>query len=138
LRARGGCRGNFSVVKKCRDRETSKLYALKIIDKKLVEGKEEMIETEVEILRRVKHPNIISMIEAFDTDDKLYLVMDLCVSPAPCVCVCVCVCVRASALRASPCAFLLCQGQRRRALRPHCCQGQLHGEGCQQARQVHP
>ena len=73
----GGGSGNFSVVKKCRDRETSKFYALKIIDKKLVEGKEEMIETECEILRRVHHPNIISMIEAFDTEDKLYLVMDL-------------------------------------------------------------
>jgi calcium/calmodulin-dependent protein kinase I len=69
--------GNFSVVKKCRDRETKMMYALKIIDKKLVEGKEEMIETECEILRRVKHPNIVSMVEAFDTEDKLYLVMDL-------------------------------------------------------------
>jgi len=75
----GAASGNFSVVKRCKDRETGKEYALKIIDKKLVEGKEEMIETECEILRRVKHPNIVSMIETFDTDDKLYLIMDLCV-----------------------------------------------------------
>jgi calcium/calmodulin-dependent protein kinase I len=69
--------GNFSVVKRCTDRETGIEYAMKIIDKKMVEGKEEMIETEVAILRKVKHKNVISMVEAFDTADKLYLVMDL-------------------------------------------------------------
>jgi len=36
-----------------------------------------MIETECEILRRCKHKNVISMVETFDTDDKLYVVMDL-------------------------------------------------------------
>jgi len=70
-------KGNFSIVKKCVNRETGMEYALKIIDKEQVKGKEEMIETECEILRRVSHPNIISMIETFDTDTKLYVVMDL-------------------------------------------------------------
>lgn len=69
--------GNFSVVKRCTDKETGKEYALKIIDKKMVEGKEEMIETEIAILKKVKHKNVISMVEAFDTPEKLYLVMDL-------------------------------------------------------------
>jgi len=69
-------------VKKCVDRETEKEYALKIIDKKMVEGKEEMIETEVAILKKVHHKNVISMVEAFDTPDKLYLVMELYVTPA--------------------------------------------------------
>ena len=69
-------------MKKCVDRETEKEYALKIIDKKMVEGKEEMIETEVAILKKVHHKNVISMVEAFDTPDKLYLVMELYVTPA--------------------------------------------------------
>ena len=64
-------------MKKCVDRETGKEFALKIIDKKMVEGKEEMIETEVAILKKVHHKNIVSMVEAFDTPDKLYLVMEL-------------------------------------------------------------
>jgi len=70
--------GNFSVVKRCTNRETGVDYALKVIDKKMVEGKEEMIETEVNILRRVHHKNVVALVEAFDTPDKLYLVMDLC------------------------------------------------------------
>ena len=69
-------------MKRCVDRETEKEYALKIIDKKMVEGKEEMIETEVAILKKVHHKNVISMVEAFDTPDKLYLVMELYVTPA--------------------------------------------------------
>lgn len=35
-----------------------------------------MIENEVSILRRVDHPNIILLIEEFDTKDSLYLVME--------------------------------------------------------------
>ncbi len=69
--------GNFSVVKRCTNKETGVDYALKVIDKKMVEGKEEMIETEVAILRKVHHKNVVSLVEAFDTPDKLYLVMDL-------------------------------------------------------------
>lgn len=36
-----------------------------------------MIENEVSILRRAKHPNIIRLIEEFDSQDKLFLVMEL-------------------------------------------------------------
>lgn len=35
-----------------------------------------MIENEVAILRRVDHPNIILLVEEFDTKDSLYLVME--------------------------------------------------------------
>jgi len=44
--------GNFSVVKRAVNRETNAEFAIKIIDKKMVEGKEEMIETEVAILKK--------------------------------------------------------------------------------------
>lgn len=37
---------------------------------------EHMIENEVAILRRVNHPNIILLVEEFDTKDSLYLVME--------------------------------------------------------------
>lgn len=37
---------------------------------------EHMIENEVAILRRVDHPNIILLVEEFDTKDSLYLVME--------------------------------------------------------------
>lgn len=36
-----------------------------------------MIQSEVAILRRVKHPNIVLLIEEMDTNNDLYLVMEL-------------------------------------------------------------
>nr|XP_008110198.1 PREDICTED: serine/threonine-protein kinase DCLK2 [Anolis carolinensis] len=69
--------GNFAVVKECIERSTGKEFALKIIDKGKCCGKEHLIENEVSILRRVKHPNIIMLIEEMDTTTELYLVMEL-------------------------------------------------------------
>ncbi|XP_015264515.1 PREDICTED: serine/threonine-protein kinase DCLK2, partial [Gekko japonicus] len=69
--------GNFAVVKECIERTTGKEFALKIIDKGKCCGKEHLIENEVSILRRVKHPNIIMLIEEMDTATELYLVMEL-------------------------------------------------------------
>ncbi|XP_053358166.1 serine/threonine-protein kinase DCLK2 isoform X3 [Clarias gariepinus] len=69
--------GNFAVVKECVERSTGKEFALKIIDKKKCRGKEHLIESEVAVLRRVKHPNIIMLMEEVDTPSELYLVMEL-------------------------------------------------------------
>ncbi|CAM4560922.1 unnamed protein product [Caretta caretta] len=69
--------GNFAVVKECVERYTGKEFALKIIDKAKCCGKEHLIENEVSILRQVKHPNIIMLIEEMDTPTELYLVMEL-------------------------------------------------------------
>ncbi|XP_060683317.1 serine/threonine-protein kinase DCLK2 isoform X2 [Hemiscyllium ocellatum] len=69
--------GNFAVVKECVERSSGKEYALKIIDKAKCSGKEHLIENEVAVLRRVKHPNIIMLIEEVDTPTELYLVMEL-------------------------------------------------------------
>ncbi|KAJ8399239.1 hypothetical protein AAFF_G00412770 [Aldrovandia affinis] len=69
--------GNFAVVKECVERSTGKEFALKIIDKAKCSGKEHLIENEVAVLRRVKHPNIIMLIEEVDTPAELYLVMEL-------------------------------------------------------------
>lgn len=38
---------------------------------------EHLIENEVSVLRQVKHPNIIMLIEEVDTSSELYLVMEL-------------------------------------------------------------
>ncbi|KAM9857009.1 serine/threonine-protein kinase DCLK2 [Aulostomus maculatus] len=69
--------GNFAVVKECIERSTGKEFALKIIDKAKCSGKEHLIENEVAVLRKVKHPNIIMLIEEVDTPPELYLVMEL-------------------------------------------------------------
>ncbi|KAM9172183.1 serine/threonine-protein kinase DCLK1 isoform 1-T1 [Pangshura tecta] len=69
--------GNFAIVKECIERSTGREYALKIIKKSKCRGKEHMIQNEVSILRRVKHPNIVLLIEEMDMPTELYLVMEL-------------------------------------------------------------
>ncbi|XP_061660149.1 serine/threonine-protein kinase DCLK1a isoform X1 [Syngnathoides biaculeatus] len=69
--------GNFAVVHECAEHSTGRHYALKIINKGKCRGKEHMIQNEVAILRRVKHPNIVLLIEEVDTYGELYLVMEL-------------------------------------------------------------
>ncbi|XP_075956482.1 serine/threonine-protein kinase DCLK1b isoform X2 [Anarhichas minor] len=69
--------GNFAVVRECVERSTGREYALKIINKEKCRGKEHMIQSEVSILRHVKHPNIVLLIEEMDTCSELYLVMEL-------------------------------------------------------------
>ncbi|KAK3086349.1 hypothetical protein FSP39_017249 [Pinctada imbricata] len=67
-------RGNFSKVVRVEHRVTKQPYAIKMIDR--VQGKE-VFESEVAVLRRVKHSYIIQLIEVFETKDKVYMVMEL-------------------------------------------------------------
>ncbi|CAG9815807.1 unnamed protein product [Phaedon cochleariae] len=68
--------GNFAVVRLCKDVSTNQDYALKIIDKSKCKGKEDMIENEIKILRKVNHSNIMSLIAEADTKNMLYLVCE--------------------------------------------------------------
>ncbi|XP_054163991.1 serine/threonine-protein kinase DCLK1-like isoform X2 [Oppia nitens] len=69
--------GNFAVVHQCSHKTTGAHFALKIINKSKCKGKEALIASEVAILRKVKHQNIIQLIEDFDYANELYLVMEL-------------------------------------------------------------
>ncbi|XP_077400132.1 serine/threonine-protein kinase DCLK2-like [Vanacampus margaritifer] len=69
--------GNFAVVKECVERSNGQEFALKIIDKARCCGKEHLIENEVAVLRRVRHPSIIQLIEVDETPSQLFLVMEL-------------------------------------------------------------
>ncbi|KAI8806482.1 calcium/calmodulin-dependent protein kinase type 1 [Cladochytrium replicatum] len=69
--------GAFSEVVRATERATGQQFAIKIIDRSKCRGKENMIETEVKILQKVRHENIIQLFEMFDMDNKIYLVMEL-------------------------------------------------------------
>ncbi|XP_046840774.1 calcium/calmodulin-dependent protein kinase type 1-like isoform X2 [Xenia sp. Carnegie-2017] len=69
--------GAFSEVVKGIEKSTGKSYAIKCIPKKLLKGKEENIENEINILKKVNHKHIIGLKELFDNKTHLYLVMDL-------------------------------------------------------------
>merc|ERR1719383_1434693 len=91
--------GNFAVVRTCR--ASKKLvyrihrmagpalgygasvglmgseFAMKVIDKAKLGGKEEMVRSEVSIMKRCSHPNIVQLFEEYETNDSIYLVMEL-------------------------------------------------------------
>ncbi|CAK9294617.1 unnamed protein product [Gordionus sp. m RMFG-2023] len=71
--------GNFAIVKECQNKKTGQYYALKIIDKAKCnsEIERQMIANEVAILRRISHPNIVQLYEEYETNSRLYLVMEL-------------------------------------------------------------
>ncbi|KAG0091344.1 hypothetical protein BGZ92_000886 [Podila epicladia] len=69
--------GTFATVKEIILKETGKSYALKIILKKSLQGKGAMIDTEISVLSKVRHPNCVSLLELFETEDAVYLVTDL-------------------------------------------------------------
>ncbi|XP_033115727.1 serine/threonine-protein kinase H1-like [Anneissia japonica] len=67
--------GSFSRVVRVEHRTTKQPYAIKMVEKRK-EGKE-VCETELSILRRVRHSHIIQLIEVFDSKDRIYMVMEL-------------------------------------------------------------
>ncbi|KAG0251290.1 hypothetical protein DFQ27_008857 [Actinomortierella ambigua] len=69
--------GTFATVKEIRCKETGRKFALKIILRKTLQGKGAMLETEISVLSKVRHPNCVSLLEMFETEDAVYLVTDL-------------------------------------------------------------
>jgi len=69
--------GNFAVVKEITRKSDGRKFALKIIDKEKVGDMEDAVQTEVDILRSINHPNIIKLYEVQDEKKKMNLVMEL-------------------------------------------------------------
>jgi calcium/calmodulin-dependent protein kinase I len=70
-------RGAFSIVKLAVEKETGNKYAVKIIHKSNVGQDMARLQTEMEILKKVNHPNIISLKEIIDTKNCLFIVTEL-------------------------------------------------------------
>lgn len=62
-------------MKEAVDIATSKPCALKIMKKSVVQDNN--LVKEVEIMRQLKHPNIISLQDIYETDSELVLVLEL-------------------------------------------------------------
>ncbi|XP_017155660.1 calcium/calmodulin-dependent protein kinase type 1 isoform X2 [Drosophila miranda] len=70
--------GAFSEVRLAESKDTpGDHFAVKIIDKKALKGKEESLENEIRVLRRLTHPNIVQLLETYEDKSKVYLVMEL-------------------------------------------------------------
>lgn len=70
--------GAFSQVRLAESKdEPGTLYAIKVIDKKALKGKEDSLENEIRVLRRLDHPNVVKLLEAYESKSAVYLVMEL-------------------------------------------------------------
>ena len=69
--------GHYGVVRKCMNRETKDWFAIKSIRKSKV-GKIEVLKREVEILREVHHPHIVTLVDIYEDTKYLHLITELC------------------------------------------------------------
>ncbi|KAF9132009.1 hypothetical protein BGX30_012816 [Mortierella sp. GBA39] len=69
--------GTFATVREIRLKSSGQSFALKIILKKTLQGKGAMLDTEIAVLSKVRHPNCVSLLEMFETEDAVFLVTDL-------------------------------------------------------------
>ncbi|OCT89379.1 death-associated protein kinase 2 isoform X1 [Xenopus laevis] len=74
--------GQFAIVKRCRERKTEVEYAAKFIKKRQSPASRrgvirEEIEREVDILKDIKHPNIITLQDVYENKTDVVLVLEL-------------------------------------------------------------
>ncbi len=72
--------GAYGVVKKvCLKDNPDTIRAMKIIPKEnIVEGQSQKLLDEIQILRKLEHPNIMKIYEYFNDKDNIYIVSELC------------------------------------------------------------
>ncbi|KAI9299144.1 kinase-like protein [Neoconidiobolus thromboides FSU 785] len=72
-------RGSFATVRRGYNLKTNEQVAVKIIHKNKLEGKiKQSMEDEIMILKKLKHPNIVSLIEVERRDNEILIIMELC------------------------------------------------------------
>nr|POE48665.1 calcium/calmodulin-dependent protein kinase type i [Quercus suber] len=61
--------GSYSVVKECVHIDSGRYYAAKVINKRLMAGREHMVRNEIAVLKRVSmgHQNILTLVDYFET-----------------------------------------------------------------------
>merc|ERR1739844_320867 len=70
--------GAFSQVRLAESKDRpGDLHAIKVIDKKALKGKEDSLENEIKVLRRLDHPKVVKLLEAYESKSYVYLVMEL-------------------------------------------------------------
>lgn len=71
-------RGCFGKVMKVKKKDTGEIFAMKVLSKEMVIKENMVTHTKVEktILQNVKHPYMVQLRFAFQTPEKLYLVLD--------------------------------------------------------------
>ena len=73
-------KGTFSIVKLGEHKKTKEKVAIKIMQKNKILSKDDLIriEREIEILKRLNHPNVIKIHKIYDDEKKFYIIMEFC------------------------------------------------------------
>jgi len=71
-------KGSFGKVMQVQKKDNGKIYAMKVLNKKAIMDKGELVHTlaEKRILQGLVHPFLVNLIYAFQTKDQLFFVMD--------------------------------------------------------------
>lgn len=71
-------RGSSCVVKRCVEKRTGQEYAVKVLSKKMLDKEDlEVFRREIRILEKLRHPNIVNLIDCYESESKLCVVMEL-------------------------------------------------------------
>ena len=65
-------------VATCKQRYTGELYALKTLSVQKLKVNMEDLRQEIDILKRLDHPNIVKVYETFEEEGRFHVVMELC------------------------------------------------------------
>ena len=73
-------KGGFCTVYKTTFKETKKVYALKVIDKSILNNEEQIknIENEINIMNELDSPNLLRLITNFEDENRIYIILPLC------------------------------------------------------------
>jgi len=70
-------RGGFSIVYKAVRKSDDEKVAVKIVQKTLIREDIKLLRREIEIMKSVHHPHILSLIEIYEDNESVYIVMEL-------------------------------------------------------------
>ena len=73
-------KGGFCTVYKAIYKETKKIYALKVIDKSILNNEEQIknIVNEINIMNELDSPNLLKLVTNFEDENHIYIILPLC------------------------------------------------------------
>lgn len=74
-------KGQFGIVYKAIEKDTQDVFAVKVVPKEKLEGNKKLCDlfnTEMEIMSKICHPNVMRLFEYMETANNYYLVITFC------------------------------------------------------------
>ena len=68
--------GTFSSVRECLNKKTNELVALKRVDLSRCRDNMPKLKKEVDLIKQLSHPNIVKLIDSFETQESFYMVLE--------------------------------------------------------------